>query len=149
MKLTLEIHGEPRPKQRARAGVNKATGKLMMYQQKDVHDYANQASPQARRQLPSNYSMPAKDVPIGVAIDIYWPMPASWSAKKKLAMEGQFKTSKPDADNLCKAILDPLSGIVWVDDCQVQLRRVFRMWTNHHPQVVVWLEVATIDPPAE
>ena len=28
-------------------------------------------------------------------------------------------TKKPDADNLAKAVLDSLNGLIWVDDAQV------------------------------
>jgi Holliday junction resolvase RusA-like endonuclease len=36
------------------------------------------------------------------------PMPPSWSIKKRAAMNGQPHTSKPDIDNLWKALTDAL-----------------------------------------
>jgi len=38
----------------------------------------------------------------------YFPMPESWSKKRKTAMRGQAHYSKPDRDNVDKAILDAL-----------------------------------------
>jgi Holliday junction resolvase RusA-like endonuclease len=35
-------------------------------------------------------------------------MPASWSAKKRLAMAGQPHRQKPDLDNLCGGLMDAL-----------------------------------------
>ena len=33
--------------------------------------------------------------------------------------DGKPDTSKPDIDNLCKSVLDALSGVAWRDDAQV------------------------------
>lgn len=49
-----------------------------------------------------------------VEIEAVYTAPPSWSAKKKA--ETEYKTSKPDVDNLCKLILDALTGIIWKDD---------------------------------
>jgi len=38
----------------------------------------------------------------------YFPLPVSWSKKRKAAMRGQRHYSKPDRDNVDKAILDAL-----------------------------------------
>lgn len=38
----------------------------------------------------------------------YFPMPKSWSAKKKREMAGTLHQQKPDRDNIDKAILDSL-----------------------------------------
>ena len=51
-----------------------------------------------------------------VSIKAFYTMPKSWSKKKKLASAGQYKTTKPDTDNIIKAILDGLNGVAYVDD---------------------------------
>ena len=46
----------------------------------------------------------------------YLPMPDSWSKKKKFEMMGRPHQSKPDLDNLCKAIQDCLKvndAVIW------------------------------------
>ena len=43
------------------------------------------------------------------------PMTTSWSAKKKLEMDGEPHEQKPDVDNLLKGLLDA----VFVEDCRV------------------------------
>lgn len=39
---------------------------------------------------------------------VYFPMPKSWSKKKKAAMAGEKHRQKPDRDNIDKAILDAI-----------------------------------------
>ena len=50
-----------------------------------------------------------------------FPAPASWSkAKRARALAGvDWHTSKPDADNVAKAILDACNGVVFRDDSQI------------------------------
>ena len=61
------------------------------------------------------------DYPCACEIEILITPPESWSQKKKSsALEGRvWPTTKPDLDNVAKAILDACNSIVWVDDKQV------------------------------
>ena len=56
-----------------------------------------------------------------VTLAIRVQVPASWSQKKqRAALAGAvFPTTKPDIDNVEKAIFDGLNGVVWKDDVQV------------------------------
>lgn len=55
-----------------------------------------------------------------VEMDITCPVPASWSKRKQAAaLAGQvYPTTKPDKDNVIKAIYDGMNGVVWRDDVQ-------------------------------
>ena len=55
-----------------------------------------------------------------VELHIIVPVPASWSKKKTAAaLAGQvYPTTKPDKDNVIKAIYDGMNGVVWRDDVQ-------------------------------
>lgn len=59
--------------------------------------------------------------PIALAVDIYMPIPASWSAKKQdLATRGLVgATTKPDWDNISKLCADAMNAIVFEDDKQI------------------------------
>ena len=49
------------------------------------------------------------------------------------------KTTKPDIDNLTKAILDALNGIVWKDDAQVTQINVQKIWSaKDQIEVEIW-----------
>lgn len=58
---------------------------------------------------------------VAVRLDISVQIPASWSRKKQAAaLAGEIlPTTKPDIDNVEKAIFDGLNNVVWKDDVQV------------------------------
>jgi len=64
---------------------------------------------------------PLIDGPASVWLQIVCQIPASWSKKKRsAALAGEvYPTTKPDIDNVEKAIFDGLNGVVWRDDVQV------------------------------
>lgn len=59
--------------------------------------------------------------PVRVVLDIRLQVPASWSKKKQAqALAGEiYPMTKPDKDNVIKAIYDGLNGVAWKDDVQV------------------------------
>lgn len=59
-------------------------------------------------------------------ITIAAPIPASWSQRKqRQALAGEvLPTTKPDADNVIKAVFDGLNGVLWRDDVLVVDLRV-------------------------
>ena len=61
------------------------------------------------------------DGPLAAMLEMQFPVPASWSkARRARALAGvEWHTSKPDADNVAKAILDACNGVVFRDDSQI------------------------------
>jgi len=59
--------------------------------------------------------------PVGCNVFIDAPMPSSWSLTKRAAALADriMPTTKPDADNVVKAVFDGLNGVIWRDDVQV------------------------------
>lgn len=59
--------------------------------------------------------------PVDVNLRIECQVPASWSQKKQReALSGDiYPTTKPDVDNVVKAIFDGCNGVLWRDDVQV------------------------------
>lgn len=58
---------------------------------------------------------------IYIKIDVEYAPPKSYSKKKRQELIDckQGYMHKPDVDNIAKAVLDALNGIVWLDDKQV------------------------------
>jgi Holliday junction resolvase RusA-like endonuclease len=59
--------------------------------------------------------------PVALSLIVLHPIPNSWSKRRQeAALAGTERpTTKPDADNVAKAIADACNGVVWVDDAQV------------------------------
>lgn len=64
--------------------------------------------------------------PLAVEARAVFPIPASWTKKRRAA--ALYHTSKPDGDNLAKAIGDGLNGVVWKDDSQVASWRIVKVY---------------------
>ena len=68
--------------------------------------------------------------PLAVEIDAVCTIPASWSKKRRQrALDGLDRpTTKPDIDNICKAIFDGGNGVAWIDDKQIVACMVHKLY---------------------
>ncbi len=75
------------------------------------------------------HGKPLFDGAVWVDVIAIFPVPASWSAKKRShAVSGALApTCKPDADNLLK-VLDALNEIVWHDDKQITWAQITKKY---------------------
>ena len=69
------------------------------------------------------------------------PIPASWPKKAKAAaLAGQVAaSSKPDLDNMVKAVFDGLNGIAWIDDKQV-IEESSRKMYGEEPRIEITVD---------
>jgi len=81
---------------------------------------------------------------ISLELDIRHQVPASWSRKKRdQALRGSlWPTTKPDVDNVLKAIGDGLNGVAWIDDVQVVQVSLTKRYSETPGVLVVVREVA-------
>ena len=88
------------------------------------------------------FKEPAVD-PVNASIEFYYPIPASWSKKKKLeAAEGKILPAvKPDIDNCVKGIFDSLNKIAWKDDNLVTGLQTKKYYSDR-PRIVIRVEAA-------
>lgn len=76
-----------------------------------------------------------------IVIDAYFPIPDSWSKKKKQqALDGEIRPRKPDWDNIGKAVSDALNGIAYKDDAQAYDARVIKRY-GEKPCVKVAIQI--------
>lgn len=76
--------------------------------------------------------------PVGASITFFIPVPPSWSKKKKKMHHGRFHQSKPDIDNLQKALLDSLMK----EDKEIAHLEVQKRWVDFE---IGWIEVSSKD----
>jgi Holliday junction resolvase RusA-like endonuclease len=113
--LTVHIPGVPVPKARARVVVR--GGKARSYTPDSTAAYEEQVRRCARQVM--HMLPPWIDCPLRLDIDVWLPIPASWSADRRKAASGHYHANRPDADNIAKAISDALNGIAYGDDGQI------------------------------
>ena len=114
--MTFTLEGTPTGKGRpkfARRGKFVST-----YTPLKTKNYEDRIREVAREAMGSSEPL---DTPISACFYITMPVPASYSKKAKTAcLLGVTRpTKKPDVDNIIKAFLDAMNGIVYLDDCQV------------------------------
>jgi len=83
--------------------------------------------------------------PIKATIDFYYPCPMS-QYRKTMPRPLQWRTKKPDVDNLTKSVLDALNGMAYNDDSQVVILIVRKIQSaqGEPPKTTVCLEKAGI-----
>ncbi len=154
MKLTFEVPGTPKGKARARKG------KQGYYTPAETTAYQNTVAlffKSAWQQVSRtcHWEMEPWKGPVGMKLTGYFPVPVSWSEwKKDLVQHGDdygylptlaahdinFRyIAKPDFDNVEKAVLDALEGLLYKNDSQV-FSRGFSKFYSHNPRLVVEVE---------
>ena len=113
--LSFTIHGNPSPKgsltRMPNGGMVGAGTAASRKRQGDWRTDVKQAALQAMGER-----QPTRD-PIRLMVDFMLPYPQSSVRKYQLGWLPC--TKKPDIDKLLRALLDPMTGVVWVDDAQV------------------------------
>lgn len=69
--------------------------------------------------------------PVRVTVDAHFPVPQSWSAKKRAAalLGATRPTTRPDWENIAK-MLDAFNEVVWRDDAQVVEGRITKRYSD-------------------
>lgn len=123
--LKIIIPDNPQAKQRSRKG---RSGKWYNPQSDEMEVVKRII----KQQLPENFKMIPKDIPI--IGNVYWFIePSKSKANKKfidlIQNDDIPHIQKPDRDNLDKYGLDCMSKIVFADDCQVYGGEIYKFWS--------------------
>ena len=123
--VCFTVPGEPVGKGRPRATT--INGSARMYTPKKTANYESLVSLAAQRAMADTGPFACA---LQVEIDAVHTVPASWSKKKReQALSGAMHpTTKPDIDNIAKAIADGGNGVTWVDDKQIARLLVVRRY---------------------
>ena len=141
--ITIELAGTPIGKGRPR--FIRSTG----------HAY----TPEKTRNYETNLRLAAQDAmggaeplsgPLRVTVEARFPVPASWSRKKReaalaasfVSRERLYPACRPDADNICKTVGDALNEIVFHDDKQIIDLRVIKAYSARPALRIEVVEIA-------
>ena len=113
MLITFTVPGAPQGKGRPRIG--KVGAHARMFTPAKTVAYEGLVAHAAQVAMDGR---PPIDAACRCVVSIMLPIPASWSQKKQReAQAGIIRpTTKPDTDNVVKALFDGMNGVVWRDD---------------------------------
>ena len=114
--IKFTVPGSPTAKGRPRIG--RVAGHSRMFQPEKTVRYESTVALFARQAMGDRNLF---DGPVSLDLLLHMPIPASWSAKKRMAaLNGEiFPETKPDCSNVLKAVEDAMNGIVYLDDKQI------------------------------
>ena len=159
-RLVISVPGEPKSQDRRTRQLRTKDGRVFSgtYLLPETRKWRESILAAARRH--PDFPREPWDGPIRVSIEAFFPRPKAMCAKKYPPGEIR-KNTKPDADNLVKAVLDALTpprakrvtteaeravlrkGYMWIDDGQVHLGRVDRYYHatgDAGPGVIITIE---------
>ena len=90
------------------------------------------------------YNGPVLDCAISVDIVAVFPRPKSM-VKKNKPMYREWKTSKPDRDNIEKSVFDALNRVLWRDDSLICAGSTLKYIASGDEQPHVSISVATLE----
>ena len=131
--ITFVVNGAPIGKHRHRSMVL-PNGMIHNYNTKKNTDYEKLVKWEYKKQCSHIYFTGELEV----VINAYFPIPSSWSKKKKqAALEGEFRPqTKPDVDNVSKILLDSLNEVAYDDDRQITDCHIHKYYSDE-PRVEV------------
>lgn len=136
--ISFEVPGEPQGKGRARVG--RVNGQARMFTPAKTVAYEGLIALAAKQTMAGRAPISG---PVALRIEAWHTVPASWSKKRRHeAISGLLRpTTKPDADNIAKAVGDGGNGVLWADDKQIVSLAVERRYSERpglHVEVLPW-----------
>lgn len=116
--IDLVIYGKPVGKARPRFGRNKGTGKVVTFTPRETKNYEQTIATTAQVAM---FGKTLLEGPLKVELRVFF-----FHAKKTGP-----HVSRPDLDNVVKAILDGLNGVVFKDDAAVAMLLASKQYVNN------------------
>ena len=110
-RVTFEVEGIPVAQGSMTAFQSASTGKIIMPQKAALLTWRTKVAEAGHKARSQAAGWPW-DCAIAVKVDFYLPRPKS-------AKNRNYPHVKPDIDKLIRAVLDGLTGVLWVDDSRV------------------------------
>lgn len=142
-KLEIEVEGQPQGKQRPRF-----TRRGTTYTPQKTVDYENKIKAAALAKM-KEQDLKITERFVHVDIIAFMDIPKSWSKVKRLEAEygAILPMTKPDIDNIVKAALDGISGVVVHDDKQVTSVKAKKTFCHPDRGAVLYIGVSWTSKP--
>ena len=114
MSITFSVDGDPVPQPRPKISTRGGFGRAYVEAKHPVHQYRTALAAAA-----AVAGAVTNDEPVSVVIDAVFERPKSHLNKSGVKATAP-RLPRCDVDNIAKAVLDALTGYVWLDDAQVQ-----------------------------
>ena len=102
---------------------------MRFFQPTTVENYHGRVGAFARQAIPTPL-----EGPIRLSLSVVIMTPKSWSKKRQAVLN--YATTRPDLDNVTKALMDGLNGVAWHDDRQVVELSVEKHYGNRDCVIV-------------
>ena len=124
--VSFTVEGDPHGKGRPR--FRKFGNFVSTYTDAKTKSYELEVKFAARQAMGSS---PPLEGPVRLDLIIKLPVPESYSKKRTQAcLSGsEWPTKKPDWDNVAKSIADAMNDVVFVDDTQIVIARVVKVYS--------------------
>lgn len=137
--ISFVVPAVPVAQPRARASFRNGVGRVYTDSKSPVHAF----KATVRQAFREKYSGAPLEGPVGISVVFVLPRPKRLIWKKR-PMPRVRHTSKPDIDNLKKAVMDALKGLAWRDDCQVCVSRCAKSIASGDEQPSVYVEIGEL-----
>jgi Holliday junction resolvase RusA-like endonuclease len=139
--IEIEVSGQPQGKGRPRFT---KTGKA--YTPAKTREYENRIKAAAWAAM-TKANVDTTDRPVHVDVIAFMDIPKSWSKKKRIEAEfGAFRpTAGSDLDNIVKAALDGIQGVVFADDRLVHSIKARKTFCHPDRGPVLYISVSWTD----
>lgn len=127
----------------ARAGGGKTTHKFTPKRQQD---YMGMIRAEAHRAM-SAFDGPLTG-PLQLKVVAVYLWPKTVTKARRNAIDGAWKTTKPDADNITKIVKDALNTIAYADDAQVSFSSCWKILGNKAGLIVEVISLEGVPAPA-
>jgi len=140
--MILRILGIPKPKQGDSSGIiTTKTGKQFVhhYQKTEVKNEANNLRAQIVQQLPEDFKPFSGLIRVN-KLHFIFPVLKTMSKKQlELVKNGGliYKGSRPDLDNLQKALWDAMNGVVFTDDKNIVEILDVKKYYGFRPMIII------------
>lgn len=121
MLIDFVIPGEPPRVTAQQKGERVVHGRVVHYEKSAVKTVREMYAMYARAALPHGWE------PMKGPVRLYVAFRFGTDERRK---EGRWKTTRPDTDNMAKALKDAMNGIVYADDSQVASEQYDKYWVR-------------------